>query len=126
MGILVEVLPVMVCSSTQPMPVVGVLQKLALGCMVPSGMLFTSFFSLEITFIELKKNGMCLLSSFPQIAPNQTLLNSSCLCCLIVKLSLSNWYPVIHLQLWAYGSRDSLFPISMSPNCKLMSPKHYF
>ena len=26
----------------------------------------------------------------------------------------------------AYGSWDSLFPISMSPNCKLMSPKHYF
>ena len=34
--------------------------------------------------------------------------------------------PVIHLQFWAYGSWDSLFPISMSPNCKLMSPKHYF
>ena len=34
---------------------------------------------------------------------------------------------VIHLQCWAYhGSWDSLFPISMSPNCKLMSPKHYF
>ena len=33
---------------------------------------------------------------------------------------------VIHLQFWAYGSWDSLFPISMSPNCKLMSPKHYF
>ena len=60
MGILVEVLPVMVCSSTQPMPVVGVLQKLALGCMVPSGMLFTSFFRLEFTFIELKKNMECV------------------------------------------------------------------
>ena len=33
---------------------------------------------------------------------------------------------VIHLQFWAYGSWDSLFPIAMSPNCKLMSPKHYF
>ena len=33
---------------------------------------------------------------------------------------------MIHLQFWAYGSWDSLFPISMSPNCKLMSPKHYF
>ena len=33
---------------------------------------------------------------------------------------------VIHLQFWAYGSWDSLFPISMSSNCKLMSPKHYF
>ena len=31
---------------------------------------------------------------------------------------------VIHLQFWAYGSWDSLFPIPMSPNCKLMSPKH--
>ena len=28
--------------------------------------------------------------------------------------------------IWAYGSWDSLFPISMSPNCKLMSPEHYF
>ena len=37
-----------------------------------------------------------------------------------------NYHPVIHLQFWAYGSWDSLFPISMSPNCKLMSPKHYF
>ena len=34
--------------------------------------------------------------------------------------------PVIHLQFWAYGSWDSLFPISISPNCKLMSPNHYF
>ena len=25
-----------------------------------------------------------------------------------------------------YGSLDSLHPISMSPHCKLMSPKHYF
>ena len=33
---------------------------------------------------------------------------------------------VIHLQFWAYGSWDSLFPVSMSPSCKLMSPKHYF
>ena len=33
---------------------------------------------------------------------------------------------VIHLQFWAYGSWDSLLPISMSPHCKLMSPKHYF
>ena len=33
---------------------------------------------------------------------------------------------VMHLQFWAYGSWDLLFPISMSPNCKLMSPKHYF
>ena len=38
----------------------------------------------------------------------------------------STAYTVIHLQFWAYGSWDSLFPISMSPNCKLMSPKHYF
>ena len=35
-------------------------------------------------------------------------------------------YTVIHLQFWAYGSWDSLFPISMSPNCKLMSPNHFF
>ena len=35
-------------------------------------------------------------------------------------------YAVIHLQFWAYESWDSLFPISMSPHCKLMSPKHYF
>ena len=34
--------------------------------------------------------------------------------------------PVIHLQFWAYESWDSLHPISMSPHCKLMSPKHYF
>ena len=33
---------------------------------------------------------------------------------------------VIHLQFWANGSWDSLFPISLSPKCKLMSPKHYF
>ena len=33
---------------------------------------------------------------------------------------------VIHLQFWAYESWDSLFPISMSPNCKLMSPEHCF
>ena len=33
---------------------------------------------------------------------------------------------VIHLGFLAYGSWHSLFPISMSPNCKLMSPKHYF
>ena len=33
---------------------------------------------------------------------------------------------VIHLQFLAYGSWDSLFPISMSANCKFMSPKHYF
>ena len=33
---------------------------------------------------------------------------------------------VIHLQFWAYGSLDSLVPISMSPNCKLMSHEHYF
>ena len=26
----------------------------------------------------------------------------------------------------AYGSLDSLFPILMSPNCKLMSPDYYF
>ena len=31
---------------------------------------------------------------------------------------------VIHLQFFANGSWDSLFPISMSPNCKLMSPDH--
>ena len=47
-------------------------------------------------------------------------------------LSISNFenfhwsYTAIHLQFWAYGSWDSLFPISMSPNCKLMSPEHYF
>ena len=34
--------------------------------------------------------------------------------------------PVIHLQFWVYGSWDSLFLISISPNCKLMSPDHYF
>ena len=33
---------------------------------------------------------------------------------------------VIHLKFSAYGSWDMLFPISMSPNCKLMSPKHFF
>ena len=33
---------------------------------------------------------------------------------------------MIHLQFWAYGSWDSLVPISMSPNCKLMSPEYYF
>ena len=27
--------------------------------------------------------------------------------------------PVIHLQFWAYGSLDSLFPISMSPTANL-------
>ena len=32
----------------------------------------------------------------------------------------------IHLQFLAYGSWDSLFPISMSPNCKLMSPDSFF
>ena len=37
-----------------------------------------------------------------------------------------NMDTVIHLQVWAYESWDSLFPISMSPNCKFMSPKHYF
>ena len=31
-----------------------------------------------------------------------------------------------HLQFWAYGSWDSLFPISMSPNFKFRSPEHYF
>ena len=36
------------------------------------------------------------------------------------------WQAVIHLQFWAYGSWDSLIPISMSPHCKLMSPKHFF
>ena len=55
MGILVEVLPVMVCSSTQPMPVVGVLQKLAQGCMVPSGMLLNvhNFFKSRIYFYRI-------------------------------------------------------------------------
>ena len=33
---------------------------------------------------------------------------------------------VIHLQFLAYGSWDSLFLISMGPNCKLMSPELYF
>ena len=33
---------------------------------------------------------------------------------------------VIHLQFGVYGFWDSLFLISMSPNCKLMSPDHYF
>ena len=28
--------------------------------------------------------------------------------------------------IWGDGSWDSLFPTSMSPNCKLMSPEHYF
>ena len=32
---------------------------------------------------------------------------------------------MIHLQFWAYGYWDSLHPISMSPHCKVMSPKHY-
>ena len=41
-------------------------------------------------------------------------------------LQKGHWDAVIHLQFWAYGSWDSLFPISMSPHCKLMSPKHYF
>ena len=35
-------------------------------------------------------------------------------------------YLVIHLQFWAYGSWDSLFPISTSPTANLMSPEHYF
>ena len=38
----------------------------------------------------------------------------------------ATYLPVIHLQFWAYGSWDSLFPISMSPNCKFMSPEHNF
>ena len=33
---------------------------------------------------------------------------------------------VIHLQYLAYGSWDSLFPISMGPHYELMSPEHYF
>ena len=36
------------------------------------------------------------------------------LCC-----KLSDVLPVIHLQFWAYGSLDSLFPISMSPTANL-------
>ena len=44
----------------------------------------------------------------------------------VSKINRSQPYTVIHLQFWAYGSWDSLFPISMSPHCKLMSPKHYF
>ena len=35
-------------------------------------------------------------------------------------------HPVIHLHFRSYESWDSLFPISLSPICKLMSPKHYF
>ena len=41
-------------------------------------------------------------------------------------IDLAQLPPVIHLQFWAYESWDSMFPISMSPNCKLMSPTHYF
>ena len=33
-----------------------------------------------------------------------------------------SYITVIHLQFLAYESWDLLFPISMSPNCKLMSP----
>ena len=33
---------------------------------------------------------------------------------------------MIHLQFWAYGCWYSLFLISMSPSCKLMSLEHYF
>ena len=47
-------------------------------------------------------------------------LRSNCLLCYILIST------VIHLQFWAYGSWDSLFPISMSPSCKLMRPEHIF
>ena len=40
--------------------------------------------------------------------------------------TLPDLLAVIHIQFLAYGSWDSLFPISMSLNCKLMSPDHYF
>ena len=30
------------------------------------------------------------------------------------------------LHFLAYGSWDSLFPMSLSPNCKVMSPDSYF
>ena len=33
---------------------------------------------------------------------------------------------VIHLQFWAYGSRDSLFPIRMSPTAKLWDQNTIF
>ena len=42
------------------------------------------------------------------------------------QLSLGLVRAVIHLQFWAYGSWDSLYLISMSPNCKLTSPEHIF
>ena len=41
-------------------------------------------------------------------------------------LLLELHYTVIHLQLWAYWFWDLLFHISISPNCELMSPEHYF
>ena len=43
-----------------------------------------------------------------------------------IQCSQCMYWAVIHLQFWAYGFWDSLFPISMSPNCKLMSPEHCF
>ena len=43
---------------------------------------------------------------------------------LVVQVILNK--TVIHSQFWAYESWNSMFPISMSSNCKLMSPKHYF
>ena len=42
------------------------------------------------------------------------------------RMKFLTWNTVIHLQFWPYESWDSLFPILMSPNCKLMSPQHYF
>ena len=42
----------------------------------------------------------------------------------ITKSVISLWtFAVIHLQFWAYGSWDSLFPISMSPTANLWVPK---
>ena len=48
------------------------------------------------------------------------------ICCSPIENSQEFTHTVIHLQFWAYGSWDSLFPISMSPNCKLMSPNTIF
>ena len=46
------------------------------------------------------------------------------LCWVLLLYSIES--AVIHLQFWAYGSWDSLHQTSMSPHCKLISPKHYF
>ena len=77
------------------------------------------FFKTDYRIIQVKSIAECSQGAFCNtfylhLAP--ICLND--LCCVYLS--------VIHLQFRAYGSWDSLFPISMSPHCKLMSPKHYF